>query len=243
MKTLYVVIIFVISMVSVNQLTSQEVMAPAGDCYKSNDLSISYTFGEVATNNYTEDTMFVSTGFQQPTINIMLTGIDFELFTFLEGPFESNDMSANLNSGNYLPLNQPYNMPPWNYSGTESVQAIPNSNIVDWVLIELRDAPDVYLANTTLQRKAAFLLKNGSVVDIDGGGLLQFDGSVSYNLFVVVWHRNHLAILMVSTWIKSGYGSISEIEFAIMAMVFGAIGLQMIFMSIFLSVLMLDIDT
>ena len=52
-----------------------------------------------------------------------------------------------------------------------------------------------------------------------------------------------LGASVVSTWIKSGYGSISEIEFAIMAMVFGAIGLQMIFMSIFLSVLMLDIDT
>ena len=52
-----------------------------------------------------------------------------------------------------------------------------------------------------------------------------------------------LGASVVSTWIKSGYGLISEIEYAIMAMVFGAIGLQMIFMSIFLSVLMLDIDT
>jgi hypothetical protein len=52
-----------------------------------------------------------------------------------------------------------------------------------------------------------------------------------------------LGASVVSTWVKSGYGSISEIEFAIMAMIFGAIGLQMIFMSIFLSVLMLDIDT
>jgi len=52
-----------------------------------------------------------------------------------------------------------------------------------------------------------------------------------------------LGASVVSTWIKSGYGSISEIEIAIMAMVLGAIGLQMIFMSIFLSVLMLDIDT
>lgn len=51
-----------------------------------------------------------------------------------------------------------------------------------------------------------------------------------------------LGASVVSTWIKSGYGLISEVEFAIMAMVFGAIGLQMIFMAIFLSVLMLDID-
>jgi len=52
-----------------------------------------------------------------------------------------------------------------------------------------------------------------------------------------------LGASVVSTWIKSGYGSMYEMEFAIMAMVFGAIGFQMIFMSIFLSVLMLDIDT
>jgi hypothetical protein len=51
-----------------------------------------------------------------------------------------------------------------------------------------------------------------------------------------------LGASVVSTWIKSGYGLISEVESAIMAMVFGAIGLQMIFMAIFLSVLMLDID-
>ena len=130
-------------------------------------------------------------------------GILLELFTFLEGPFESNEMSANLNSDNYLPLNQPYSMSPWNYNGTESVLNIPNNDVVDWVLIELRDAPDVSSANITLQRKAAFLLKNGSVVDIDGSSLLHFGGSVYYNLFVVIWHRNHLAILSSNPLNKS----------------------------------------
>ena len=47
----------------------------------------------------------------------------------------------------------------------------------------------------------------------------------------------------MSNWMRSGFGSISEIEYAAMAMVFGAIGLQMVFTSIFLSVLMLDMDT
>ncbi|HUW67623.1 MAG TPA: hypothetical protein VMW20_06190 [Candidatus Nanoarchaeia archaeon] len=45
------------------------------------------------------------------------------------------------------------------------------------------------------------------------------------------------------TWIHSGYGSMLEIESAVMAMVLSAIGLQMIFTSIFLSVLMLDLNT
>ena len=48
---------------------------------------------------------------------------------------------------------------------------------------------------------------------------------------------------VVSTWVQSGYGQIFEIGSAVLAMLFGAIGLQIIFTSIFLSVLMLDVDT
>ncbi|MCD4821013.1 MAG: glycosyltransferase family 2 protein [Methanococcoides sp.] len=45
------------------------------------------------------------------------------------------------------------------------------------------------------------------------------------------------------TWITSGYGSLLEIEHAVMAMVFGAIGTQLVFSAIFLSVMLLDTDT
>jgi glycosyltransferase involved in cell wall biosynthesis len=48
---------------------------------------------------------------------------------------------------------------------------------------------------------------------------------------------------VISTWVQSGYGPMLEIGNAVMAMLFGAIGLQIIFTSIFLSVLMLDVDT
>ncbi len=58
----------------------------------------------------------------------------------MEGPFNGTDMNTDLTDLTYVPLNQPYNTSPWNYTGTESVGSIPNSDVVDWILIELRDA-------------------------------------------------------------------------------------------------------
>ncbi|MEZ5198088.1 MAG: hypothetical protein R2764_17370 [Bacteroidales bacterium] len=47
-----------------------------------------------------------------------------------------------LNAKNYIPLAQPYNTYPWNYNGDEAVTEIPTESVVDWVLVELRDAPN-----------------------------------------------------------------------------------------------------
>lgn len=45
---------------------------------------------------------------------------------------------------------------------------------------------------------------------------------------------------VVITWIGRGFGSPSEIENAVIAMVLAAIGIQTIFTAIFLSVLLLN---
>jgi len=52
-----------------------------------------------------------------------------------------------------------------------------------------------------------------------------------------------IGLKIVFKWISAGYGSLFQIQTAIFAMVFGSIGLQMIFTAIFLSVLMLGMDT
>jgi glycosyltransferase involved in cell wall biosynthesis len=52
-----------------------------------------------------------------------------------------------------------------------------------------------------------------------------------------------IGLKVVYTWVISGYGSLFQIQTAVFAMVFGSIGLQMIFTAIFLSVLMLGMDT
>jgi len=120
-----------------------------------------------------------------------------DLQAYLEGPFSGTSMTTALNSGGFVPLSQPYQGAPWNYNGTESVASMPNGSVVDWVLVELRDAANAAAAGsaTTLARQACFLLNNGKVVGLNGSSYLQFSVNVFEQLYAVVWHRNHLGIM------------------------------------------------
>ena len=107
-------------------------------------------------------------------------------------------MKTDLNSGNSIPLDHPYSGTPWNYSGTEYVNPIPNINIVDWILVELRETsggPSTATSGTMIARKAGFILKGGNVVATDGANMMHFDVFITQNLYIVIWHRNHLAIM------------------------------------------------
>jgi len=130
--------------------------------------------------------------------------IDVDLTVFLEGPFNGTNMDASLNS--VLPLSQPFNTSPWDYSGTETVTSIPGTDIVDWVLIDIRDTTSVDLATpvTSIGRQAAFLKNDGKVVDIEGNYVLNFSASVSEGLFVVVYQRNHIPVISATSLVESG---------------------------------------
>ncbi len=125
------------------------------------------------------------------------TGIVLSLKAYMQGPFNGTDMNTTLNSAGLLPLAQPYNIAPWSYSGSENVAAIPNGTVVDWVLVELRDAVNAASATLTtrIARQAAFLLRDGSVVGMDGFSNLIIPATISNNLFVIIWHKNHLGIM------------------------------------------------
>ncbi|MBN1340520.1 MAG: hypothetical protein JXA03_14420, partial [Bacteroidales bacterium] len=146
------------------------------------------------------------TGFSQFIIAREINlGIELNLSAYLEGPFNGTEMNTNIFG--YLPLSQPYNTAPWNYTGTEAVAAIPNTDVVDWILVELRDAPDAASAGSAavVARQAGFLLKDGSVVSIDGQSMLQFAGlSVQHSIFAVVRHRNHIAVMSAIPLTESG---------------------------------------
>jgi subtilisin family serine protease len=140
------------------------------------------------------------------TLNVV-GEINVGLTAMLEGGYEGSSMSTYLNTAGLLPLTQPYNTSPWNYSGTESVAAIPNANVVDWVLIELRETTgDANAATpaTMIARQAGFILNDGSIVDIDGSSMLRFDVVVNDNLFVVVHHRNHIGIISANPVVQTG---------------------------------------
>ena len=119
-----------------------------------------------------------------------------DLTVFLEGPCEGEEMSTFLCSCSAIPLYQPFYETPWNYNGTESVANMPG-NVVDWVLVELRDAtsPENALPSTTVAKQAGLLMADGSIVSTDGSSPLSFMNIIANNLYVVVHHRNHLSIM------------------------------------------------
>ena len=132
---------------------------------------------------------------------------EVELTAMLEGPYNGVDMNTDLNSSGNLPLSQPFNTAPWNYSGTESVVSIPNTNIVDWILLETRNADDApsATAGTVIFRQAAFVLNDGSIVNLDGFSNLEFKVHVDSNNYVVIYHRNHISIMSAEDLAHSGW--------------------------------------
>ena len=206
MKKIIALSIMAVMMYSLySQTLSPQVIASSGGYFEGTNASLSWTLGEPVTQTFASGNIILTQGFQQP-ITVSVTGINVDVLVYLEGPFAGTMMNTGLNNAGAIPLNQPYNLPPWNYSGTENVTAIPNPNIVDWVLVELRDAASAATATaaTRIARQAAFLKKDGTIVGTNGTSVLQFNNSVSQQLFVVIWHRNHLGVLSANALTPSG---------------------------------------
>jgi hypothetical protein len=94
-------------------------------------------------------------------------------------------------------LSQPYSSAPFNYPGTETVSsgfftaAGTGTDVLDWVLLELRDP---VTPATVITRRAAFIRADGRIVDLDGVSDVSFRNITAGNYHLVIRHRNHLAI-------------------------------------------------
>ncbi len=144
--------------------------------------------------------------FSNNIIKIWNPGIRVELKAFLEGPFDNSTDEMKTDMIGSIPNDQPFGpdlpyfgnpMPIWYYNGSESVTSILGPDIVDWVMVELRDALNITsaLPGTVVAKKAAFLTKTGQIVDTDGAGFLNFPVTISNNLFIAVYSRNHLGVI------------------------------------------------
>jgi len=179
-------------------------------------------FGQFSNNNFTTfgensgGELFVA-GYGSDIIYRVVdssASLQIEANVFLEGPFDGSQMITDLNANGNIPLSQPYFNDPWNYDGDESVIAIPNGDIVDWVIVELRDAKNVVSAadpSSRIARKAAFLMKDGSIVSLDGSSGLTFNNFINYQLFLVILHRNHLGVM--SAFPLTGMNGIYSYDF------------------------------
>jgi expansin (peptidoglycan-binding protein) len=110
---------------------------------------------------------------------------------FLQGPYVSGGDSMRTTLRTFLPRNHPYRGIPWLYTGLDSVTTIP-PDVVDWILVQLRTGT---AASTTVASRAVFLSKSGMVVDLDGLSPVRFTGVPAGNYYIVIKHRNHLAIM------------------------------------------------
>jgi hypothetical protein len=153
----------------------------------------------------------------EPSINVgdesqLLQSLNLKIY--LEGAFNGTDMDTYLTDLTLLPSNQPYNTEPWNYEGTETLPGPPNTNVAEWVLVELRDASDAASATTETQvaRQAALLLNNGMVVGVDGISTIQINTPILQQAYVVIWHRNHLGIMSANS-LTIDPGSLSTYDF------------------------------
>lgn len=116
-----------------------------------------------------------------------------EIKAFLEGPLETSPllMHDSLRVQLHIPLSQPFNTLPWNYTGTE-VTSFPvlgttgPDAIVDWVLVMAYDT----LAGDTLV-KACLIQRDGDIVEANGSTI---SFPICRDLHIAVMHRNHLAI-------------------------------------------------
>ena len=133
-------------------------------------------------------------------------GTPVQLKAYLEGPFEGTEMNTNLKDQNILALSNPYTVSPWNHSGTEGVLSFSNPDVVDWVLVDFRDAATAgaALPATSVATYAALLLKNGNIMSPYGGMPLYLNADISNNLYIAVFHRNHLGIMSASPVTLSG---------------------------------------
>jgi hypothetical protein len=145
---------------------------------------------------------------------------------FLEGPYKtaSGTMTTELNDQGVIPLTQPYDSLPWNYTGTEHVSAIP-VDVTDWVLVQLRALPS---ASSVIAERAGFLLKNGTINGADGINLLAFAGIVPGYYYLVVYQRNHMAVMSSAPVQVNPYSSLYDFSSGPAAAFGGTSGLKLI---------------
>jgi len=174
---------------------------PAANCYRfviqdGYGDGMTYSSGSINVHDSNGTSIFNNANFGSEGdsyFNVPLQIPTVRLKAYLEGTYNLTNANMNTTASSLLPLQQPYNTAPWNYTGTESVTTIP-TGAVDWVLIEARDANNPSLI---IDQAAAWLLNNGNVVDYQNTsqGVRFNDLNSGSSYLFVVRHRNHLAVM------------------------------------------------
>ena len=137
--------------------------------------------------------------------NAVLSGIQLAMKVFLEGPFNTGSslMNTNLRTLPSFPLTEPYTGLGFTQTGGGGGEVISssvltttgNNAIVDWVLLELRNAAN---SSSIVATRSALVQSDGDVVDLNGTSPVTFNvPAASY--FTSVRHRNHHGAMTLNT--------------------------------------------
>ena len=112
---------------------------------------------------------------------------------FLEGPYDAigDTMECSLT----LPTVSPYDS-----ADIGSLPTITGHSLVDWIQVKLRTTA----TGSTVDSCNAFLLEDGSVVDVNGNCSLPFYNTDGNEYYIVIHHRNHIDIMSA---VKYSFGS------------------------------------
>ncbi len=137
----------------------------------------------------------------------------FQATLFLHGPYDaaSSLMHDDLRAQNFLPLDEPYSdlgysynppLPTSGYSLAPEVLEIDDSTaIVDWLILELRDAVDPTII---LGSRPGLLRRDGQIVDIDGRSTPTFEAVEGGMYYIAIQHRNHLPAMTANPVLVDG---------------------------------------
>jgi len=124
---------------------------------------------------------------------------------FLEGSYQAagDSMTTGLYNAGVIPLSSPYDT-----LAPRTVDSIPEG-VTDWILVGLRNKAD----SAAVSQQSFFLKSDGNIVDIDGTTTdLAMPGVGDGDYWIVVYHRNHLAVMSVAAQSLNS-GSASAYDF------------------------------
>ncbi len=107
---------------------------------------------------------------------------------FLEGPYDNINDNMHTQINSLIPTTAPYAENP------RRIVSVPN-NVVDWVLVELKEHPD----SSAKVSRSVFLRNDGYLVSDDGTTDNIELGAPAGNYFIIIKHRNHLAVMSGNT--------------------------------------------
>jgi len=148
-------------------------------------------------------------------VNGSIVNVDCPVYAdvtlFLEGAYNEETHCMTTLLHNSIPLNSPYN-------DAITVASIPDC-VVDWVFVELRSC----LTGTPLCAKSMFLKSDGHLCDpyYDHPGFANLECGCYY---VVIKHRNHLAVISSNTCQFTDEGSIEDLDLTTESNIYGNSG-------------------